>query len=193
MNPDNDTSDTLVDGAQLTPANGGENVDTALTLNELNSFLGRNFKDKDSALNALKETQNFVGKRKEDIADEVRKTLTPAVDTAASSSLEQKLSSLEKQLYFSQHPELKGYEAIIEKMGSNPAEVVESAEFKTVFEKGTVADTVAQQRSVAPSNSRLAQVKSVTDEAVLIANARGSTNEDVALSLARGINSDLSS
>ena len=180
---ENPSPETLVDDAQLTPANGGGTVDSpALTLAELNSFLGSDFKDKDTALKALKDTKDFVGKRKEDILKDAQPIIKPVDDTLIS-----EVQSLKKDLFYTQNPQYKGYEALINKMGGNPAEVVASSEFKTVFEKVSEAEKVTQGKSVVGSNSRLAQTKSITDNAIQVANARGSTNEDVALVLAQGI------
>lgn len=171
---DNPTPGTLPGGAQLTPAVGdnGAVEQTALSLAELNQFLGKEFTDKESALKAIKDTFGFVGKRKEDIEKEVRASLagsTPAPSPAPSS--DSKVQSLEEEVFYLKNPQFKGYEAIIKKMGSNPAEVVESTEFKTIFEKGAIADEVARTKSVAPSNSRLGAPSSVVDEAVKTANA----------------------
>lgn len=186
---ENPSSETLADEAQLTSADGGETVESpALTLAELNKHLGSDFKDRSTALKALKDTKDYVGKRKEDIVAEVRSTLPSA---NVPDELKSDVQSLKNRLFFSENPQFKGYEPLISKMGGNPAEVVESPEFKSVFEKVKVADEVAQSKSVVSSNSRLSQSKTVMDEAITVANARGTTNEDVATVLARGITESL--
>lgn len=178
-NQDNLTDKTLVDGAQLTPANGGAAVDESLSLAELNSTLGKTFKDKPTALAALKETQSWVGKKID--------AVTPAPDTSA---LRLEIDSLKEQTFYATHPELKGHEDIIKAMGSNPAEVVEGEAFKKYFEKANVADEVAQTKSVVSSNARISQVQSVRDSAINVANSRGTTGEDVALVFASQINAE---
>lgn len=188
MDENNPTGETLAGGAQLTPADGGAAVDSStLTLAEMNQYLGKDFKDKESALKAVKETFSYVGKRKEDIAAEVRALSAPAPQTSPDSELKSQVQSLNDRLFFSENPEFKGYEAIIKKMGSDPAEVIGSEEFKKVFEQGKVATEVEQKRSVVSSSSRLAQSKSTVDNAIQIANARGTSGTDVAEALARGI------
>lgn len=180
------STDTLVDGAVNTPADGGVTVESpALTLAELNKQLGSDFKDPSTALKALKDTKDFVGKRKEDIAAEVKASLSQTAPDAASKS---DVQALNNRLFFSENPRYKGYENLITKLGSNPAEVVESEDFKSVFEKAKVADEVAKQKSVVSSNSRISQERSINDNAVTVANARGTTQEDVALVFARAIN-----
>lgn len=186
---DNPSPDTLAEGAQLTPADGGGTVGTpALTLAELNKHLGSDFKDAATALKALKDTKDFVGKRKEDIASEVKASLTPTA--VLDDALKSDVQALKDRLFYSENPQYKGYEALIKKMGADPATVTDSEEFKAIFEKVKVADEVAQRKSNVPSNARLAQVKTVRDEAIATANSRGSTMEDLALVLARGINAD---
>lgn len=182
------TADTLADGAHVTPADGGAaaSPDT-FTLAEMNQFLGKDFKDKDSALKAIKDTNTYVGKRKEDIAAELQKNNVAAPQD---DSLKQTVQQLNNRLFFSENPQFKGYEALIAKMGGDPAEVVGSEEFKSVFEKVKVADEVEQKKSVVSSSPRLAQTQSVVDNAIQVANARNSTIEDVAMALARGINSE---
>lgn len=186
------SSETLVGETHVDSADGGETVDSpALSLSELNKYLGSDFKDKDTALKALKDTKDFVGKRKEDIAAEVKASLepvTPQPDSKVDESLKSDVQSLKDRLFFSENPQYKGYESIIKKMGADPSEVVGSEDFKQLFEKVKVADEAAQKRSVVSSNSRLAENKTTTDNAIEVANARGSTLEDVALALARGIN-----
>lgn len=184
---ENLSTETLAGANQLAAADGGVTVESpALTLAELNKYLGSDFKDTSTALQSLKETKNFVGKRKEDIVAEVRQTMVPAANGPEVAS-KSDIQSLENRLFFSENQQFKGYESLIAKMGSNPAEVVKSPEFKDVFEKVKVADEVAQTKSIVSSNGRLSQTKTIVDEAITTANARGSTQEDVALVLARGI------
>ena len=185
---DNPSSETLADAAHVDAADGGETVDSpALTLAELNKYLGSDFKDAQTALKSLKDTKDFVGKRKEDIAAEVRASLpvTPQNDSA---DLKSDVQALKDRLFFSENPQYKDYAQLIKKMGNDPSEVVGSEEFKQLFEKVKIADEAAQKRSVVSSSSRLAETKTTTDNAIAVANARGSTIEDVAIALARGIN-----
>lgn len=182
---DNPSLDTLADASHVAAADGGKTVDSpALTLDALNKFLGSDFKDTSTALKALKDTKDFVGKRKEDIVAEVRKSPDANVPEVATKS---DVQSLKNRLFFSENPQFKEYESLISKLGSDPAEVVDTPDFKTIFEKVKTADEVASSKSVVSSNGRLSQSKTVVDQAVTVANARGSTNEDVATVLAKGI------
>lgn len=184
----NPSPETLADGAVNTPADGGGTVEeSAVKLTELNKFLGADFKDVPTALKALKDTKDFVGKRKEDIAAEVTASLQQT--TPNMSQVESDIQALKNQLFYSQNPQYKGLEPVINSMGANPSEVVGTDAFKTVYEKVKVADEIAQNKSVVQSNSRLSQPQtSVIDQMVVTANARGSTLGDVAEIAAQAIN-----
>jgi hypothetical protein len=177
-NQSNLPDQSIPDAAQLTAAGGAAAVDETLSLAEVNSILGKNYKDKATALAAVKETYNFVGKKIE--------AANPA-PAEVPADLVAKVSSLEEQVFYSQHPEYKGYEAVIKAMGSNPAEVVGSDAFKTIFEKAKVADAVQQTKSVVASNSRLGAPKQLQDEFVNVANAAGSSTSDVAAVAAKAV------
>lgn len=178
QNPNNPTDLALSDPAQLTGADGGAAVAETLSLAELNALLGKDFKDKATALKSVKDTYAYVGKKVD--------TVAPAAQVQTNPAIEAQLNSLKGEIFYANHPEYKGHEAIINAMGSDPAEVVGTAAFKTYFEKAKVADEVAKTKSVVTSNSRLAQTRSVTENAVKAADAGRS---DVMIdTLAKGIN-----
>lgn len=170
-NQDNLTADTLPDASQLNAPDGQAADADTLSLAELNTFLGKDFKDKDAALKAVKDTFAYVGRKIE--------TASPAPEaTTGTSTLEADVRSLREDLFYSQHPEYAEYRSLISSMG-NPTEVVEKPEFKTIFEKVKEADQVRTTRSVVASNPRLAQEQTATEEAVRIANATHSTQATV--------------
>lgn len=177
MTQNNSTDDTLPDGAGSSPA-GGEAAVASLTLAEMNQALGKDFKDKDTALKAMKDTFSFVGKRKEDIEAEVRASIQQNGGGAQPSpnALESTVKSLQNDLFYTKNPQYQEYSDVIASMGGNPAEVVESPAFKKVFEKAQVADKVAAQRSVVSSNSRLAENKTHVQTAIATANATRSVD-----------------
>lgn len=184
MTQDNSTDTTISDASRTSAADGDAAV-ASLTLAELNTYLGKDFKDTDTALKALKDTQSFVGKRKEDIASEVRAELekSTTAGNSAASALEATVNQLRDELFYTQNPQYKDFTDTIKAMGGNPAEVVQTDAFKKVFTKVQEANEVTNSRSVVSSNARLSQAKSATDNAITIANARGSSTEDVAASM----------
>lgn len=184
---ENPSSETLADAAHVTAADGGETVESStLSLAELNKYLGSDFKDPSTALKALKDTKDYVGKRKEDIANELKTVVVAQTPPDVATKTE--VQALKNDLFYSQNPQYKGMAPIIQKLGADPADVVNSEEFKTMFEKVKVADEVVNNKSVVASNSRISQVKTVMDSAVNVANSRGTTGEDVATIFAREIN-----
>lgn len=122
----------------------------SMTLSELNGFLGKNFKDKATALSSLKETFSYVGKRKEDILKEA------GVYNEATTK---EIREIKENLFYKDNPDLTPYRGAISKMGSNPEEVVNTPEFKQIFEKAIGNDKDQKLKSVLVSNPRIAASK----------------------------------
>lgn len=162
----NNLSDTQADDTQLMSAAVNENVidvpidnndgqtalkeEGTLTVAELNALLGKNFKDKATALKSIKETQSFVGVRKQEIAKEVLKD---------NENIAKELKDLKTNLFFKENPQYKEYRPLIEKLGTNPETVVTSSDFKTVFEKAARFDENQSLKTVLETNSRTAQIR----------------------------------
>jgi len=148
------TPDLLPEEPQLSPADKDGAVSPEaqdkLTLDEINSILGKNFKDKESVLKSVKDTFSYVGKRKEDILKEVN---------TGSEQITKELSELKENLFFKDNPDYTPYRDLIRKMGSNPEVVTQSTEFKTIFEKAKGYDDSQKLKSVLVSNPRLAASK----------------------------------
>lgn len=159
-NPDNLTDTTLPDAAHVDAADGAAAVADTLSLAELNQTLGKDFKDRATALKALKDTFSYVGK----------KTETPQQTAPVDASLKDQVRSLQEEVFYANNPEYKGVRDLIRTMGGNPSEVVGSDAFKAVYEKVKVADEVAKKQSVVSSNARVGQSSSRVDNAVKAAN-----------------------
>lgn len=127
-------------------------ADTAdsMTLAELNQYLGKDFKDKATALKSVKDTFSYVGKKKEDIAKEVA---TTQPDT---SKLANELAEMRKERFFDKNSQYEPYKGIIEKLGSDPSQVVNTPEFKAIFDKAKGYDESQNLKTVLESNPRLA-------------------------------------
>lgn len=148
MEDENLTSQEAVPG--LEPEGTEETVSEdsveSLTLSELNSFLGKNFKDKDSALKSLKDTQNFVGKKKE-----------PKVDENNFVSREQ----YELDMFYSRNPEyntdiVKDYLTSKHKAeGGDIEAIAKSDEFKKFFNTVQGYNESQNKKSVLESNPTL--------------------------------------
>lgn len=120
----------------------------ALTLDELNGLLGKNFKDKSTALKSLGELNSFVGKKKEDIMKEV---------SGNSEAFHNEIKQIKENQFYSQNPDLKEYRGIISKLGQNPEEVIATPEFKLIYDKAKGYDETVKLKTVLESNPRLAQ------------------------------------
>lgn len=169
MDPDNISGGTVLDASQLNapgvtppvgnvPPNGGNPPQAqpeAMTLSELNSFLGKDFKDKNTALKALKDTFSYVGKKKEDITAEVLADIKSNDKTA---ELSRQLQVMEDERFYDKNPDLDKPEIrkFISSTGKRPSEVAATTEFKAIFDKVTEYDKTVKLRTVLESNPRLA-------------------------------------
>lgn len=159
------TPESLGGDAQLTPSPDEGTVSgvEALSLEELNSALGKPYTSKEAALKSLKDTFSFVGKRKEDIMSELASKQAEAL--SKTESVVEKVSKLERELWYRDHPEYTEYRKIIEKIGGNPQDVVNSEEFKVIFAKAKGFDETQKLRTVLESNPRIAAAKETFQKA----------------------------
>jgi len=129
------------------------NTAEALSLSELNAYLGKNFTNKDSALKSLKDTFSYVGRKIEEGQSKI--------DPNQFISKEQ----YEKDMFYSRHaeyatPEVKEViDAMAKARGVTPKEVVESDTFKSVFSKVRGYDESQSLKSVLETNPRLASTR----------------------------------
>lgn len=140
---ENHTPDTLPGGADVTPQDGEGTVTppVSLTLDELNTALGKKFDSKESAVKSIKDTFAYVGKKVETVKEEVAKDVS--VDT-------ERIAHLETELFFQSNNELKDARPILEAFakanGQTLKEAAESQVFKDTLaklkgaEKPTVMD-----------------------------------------------------
>lgn len=154
MEPLDTTQGAQGDGSQLNPAPAIGASSTvapaAMTLEQLNATLGKQFKDIPTALASLAELNSFVGKRKEDFLAEAG---------IGNEKFAQELKELKENQFYTQNPELKDYRSLISKLGSNPEEVIASAEFQQIFSKAKGYDETVKLKTVLESNSRLSASK----------------------------------
>lgn len=145
----------------LTPqGDGGEAVlnpsdASNLTLEELNSKLGKEFQTKESALKAISDTFSYVGKKKEDIAKELKDNGGDFVSRD---------EFLQEQFY-SKNPEYAPYKNIIQKIDKDPTKAIQDETFKSIFEKASNFEKIETSKSVLHSNPRLMKVSDDFQEA----------------------------
>lgn len=188
MSVENITVDPLTGEPQLSPSVETTTVETkeslpnsdlsGLSLQELNSALGKNYKDKDSALRSLKDTISHVGMKEEQIEQKlVEKGYLSRAD-------------LETELFYRDNPNLSTHKSVIDAFakinGISPQEAVKSEALSGLFAKAQKADTYENNQSVIESNPRLVATKSGLDKARELSTKRNS-GEQVDSLVARAV------
>lgn len=165
MQEEDITFEALSGDAHMTPSDAPEAVETvtnapeqseALTLSELNSALGKNFTSKDAAIKAYKDTFSFVGRRKEEIKNELKAEIQNDSKTDA---LARELEEMRKERFFDKNPDLAPYREAYEKVGGSPEEFFNSPAIKPIIEKAKGYDETQKLRTVLESNPRIASSK----------------------------------
>lgn len=187
MSDPNNPGEGLPDGSQLNPSDPKPNVGNpapqpsspeTMTLAEINTFLGRNYKDKTSALQGLKETYTFVNKRKEDIENEVKATIQKDNQVG---DLAKELENQRKELFYFQNPQYAPHRKLIESLGNDPHKVVQGEVFKETFSKLEEHGKTARLKTVLESNPRLASSRdNLSKAAELKKQQNGFITEEVA-------------
>lgn len=184
--------DALAPEAQLTPGAAEGTVETvvaegadSMTLGELNTFLGKDFKSKDAALKAVKDTFSYVGKKKEDIEKEV---LAKVTNTAATDTLAKELEEMRRERFYDKNPQYAdpAVRKFIESTGKNPVDVVNMPEFKEIFTKVSGYDESQKLKTVLESNPRLASTKDAFSKAREL-QAQGANKDQVEALVVRGV------
>lgn len=164
MDNENNLLDSFASGFDIESVDGNGNVGNSsetLTLDEINTLTGRNYKDKETALKALKETYSMVGKvgKIEKEKEELNKKL---MDT---NIIGDELKQIKDELFYTKNPQYAQYRDTISAMGVNPAEVVEKDSFKKIFTDLSEYEKTKSAKSVLESNPRIGQAKTKLDEA----------------------------
>lgn len=163
MDP-NSPAPATPDASQLNAAAPGANVGTpapqapvtpqaaeALSLTELNSLLGREFKSKDSALKSIKDTFAFATTRVADISKDAVAAVGGEMKKLADT-----VEAQNKEMFYLQHPEYAPHRKLIDSLGKNPGEVVVSDIFKDTYGKLSEHEKTVKLKTVLESNPRLA-------------------------------------
>lgn len=146
----------IASGASDPKGTASNVVPESLTLNELNEFLGKTYPDKTTALKSLKDTFSYVGKKIEAAAP-----VAPTTDADVVAQLRE----MKTEFFYAKNPQYESLRAVIGKMGENPSDVVNSPEFKTIFDKTSGYDKIQKSKTVLESNPRIGQVRSKMAEA----------------------------
>lgn len=173
------TLEALDEESQLNSASASETVEPkdtlsesqlrGLSLDELNETLGKQFKDKDSAIKAIKDTFSYVGKKVEQVESELK-------NNGFISKRE-----LEEIMFYRDNKEFAANKDIIDayatKFGISPAEAVKSTALSGLLAKASKADAYESNQSVIESNPRLVATKSNLDKARDMAFKKGGSDQ----------------
>lgn len=160
MEENENISEDVVTGEDgVTPSEASTTVSDNIGLKELNEIYGTTFKTKEDALKSIKETKNFVGKRKEDIIAEAKeKILAEIGERGIDTSNFVTKDELEKREFYAGNPNLKGMETIIEAVkkdtGKSREEVIALEQFKPLFQDN---GQKPEQKSIVHSNGAVAR------------------------------------
>ncbi len=164
MEDENITSENSLAGDEgVTSSDGAEAVEKIVGIKDvLSEALGKDFKDDETALKAVKDTFSYVGKLGQEKKALEAKLKSAGTNEQATGEITQKIETLEKVLgesqFYADNPEYKPYKNIISKFGDKPAEAVKSEEFKNVYSKVKAYDDSENTKSVLQSNPRLGKV-----------------------------------
>lgn len=148
----------------------------ALSLAELNSLLGREFKSKDSALKSIKDTFTFATTRLTDVYAKVDESTKGELK-----KLNDTVAAQNKELFYVQNPQYAPHRKLIDSLGQNPGEVVNGDVFKETFNKLEEHGKTVKLKTVLESNPRLASSRdSITKAAEVKKANNGFVTEEVA-------------
>lgn len=133
---------------QQTPSSQSESIET-LSLKELNEYLGKDFKDKGTAMKSLKDTFSYVGMKKEDIAKEIQ-------SKQQTEGLSKEIKQIKENMFYDKNPDLAPYRTLIQKLGDNPEDVLNMPEFKGIYEQAKGFNESQKLKTVLQSNPRIA-------------------------------------
>jgi hypothetical protein len=154
----------------------------SLSLAELNRLTGKNFPSKESALKSITDTYSYVGKKREDVAREVKAEISASDVT---DKLARELEEMRKERFFDRNPKYAepSVRKLIERLGGSPEQTVDSPEFKAVFEKVSGYDESQKLKTVLGSNPRIAASRDSLAKAreISMAGQAGTSDEVNAL------------
>jgi hypothetical protein len=175
MEDQNNPLDTLASAYEFDAVDGDRNAadsSGSLTLEELNSVLGRTYKDKETALKSLKDTQSMVGK----IGNIEKEKETLNKKLMETTQIGDELKQIKDELFYTKNPQYAPYRDTIAAMGSNPAEIVEKEGFKKIFADLSEYEKTKSAKSVLETNPRIGVASTRIGEAKDLASKGQYTN-----------------
>lgn len=166
-----DGSEAELDGGQ--PDGSVEASGNGLTLEEINKTLGKDFKDKETALKALADTNSYVGKLNNELSQLKKQSAANPQDN----TLADKVANLEKTLaqkdFYTANPQYNTKE-IKKILGDNPINAIADEDMKRAADAIVAQNEAVKSKSVLHSNPRLGKV---TDKFTQAQELRKAGNE----------------
>jgi hypothetical protein len=183
MNEDVITQNTSPDPVDVPGADGGSTDNpNALSLEELNSYLGKNFKDKDTALKSLKDTYRYVGNPTVDALsqklgapqEQVAEALKTLMSTQPAGMTQEQY---QEDRFFDKNPDLEELRPQLSRLRSSDpeaskqswSEFIKSPLVAPLVEKVKGYNEIQGRKSVLESNPRLGAVSDKLSEAKKLA------------------------
>lgn len=136
-------------GSPAPDQNKSATVESSLTLDEINSLLGKQYKDKDTALKSLKDMSSQAGK----VADLLGRT-----EPKQEGDKDDRYRELEMEVFYARNPEHEANKNILEAFATQHKvsikEAVELPEYKELSDKLKGAEEAKERRTVVDSNRR---------------------------------------
>lgn len=157
------------EGANVKQAEAPSGNPEALTLSEMNAYLGKNFPDKATALKALKDTFIFVGKKTEKVEENLKEKgfMTK--------------QEFDDALFYRDNPNHAPHKEVLDSIakakGISLSEAAKTDSYKKLFEGAENYTKSQSLKSVLESNPRLA---SVENRAKTVQDAIKAGNKDAA-------------
>lgn len=150
----------------------------AMTLSEINALTGKNFPSKEAFLKSYKDTISYVGKKREDVEREV---LSKIDNSSKIDQLAKELEQERIERFYDRNPQYADttIRKFIESTGKKPSEVVDTPEFKSIFEKISGYDESQKLKTVLESNPRLASSRDSITRARELASKQDRPSEEV--------------
>lgn len=185
------TVDTVPEGVDVAPAEGGEAVggetkeqtppSDSISLDEIKEVLGKDFPSKEAALKSVKDTYNHVGQKQETANKEAARNLDGDVKDLLENQAKS-IAELTKDNFYAKNPQFEAVKDLIEDSGKDRSEFVKSDAFKQVFEKVQGFDKTQEAENVLKSNPRITETRDSmkqSREALAEGNFKGAENKAI--------------
>lgn len=153
---------TDTESGQPTVSDQAQSDTNAISLDEIQSFLGKKFDSKETALKSIKDTFNYVGRKTEDAAKLAEETLAKSGEYV-------RRSEIETEFFYRDNPNAAKHRVLVDAVAKanniSAREASERVEVKKVLEAASAFEEQETAKTVMQSNSRLGATRDKIQEA----------------------------